>query len=247
MKCKFISLAFIFLLLLSCGKSEDETLRVVTGSVTDITPFSAVLHGYGYPPASMGTVPFGFIYSMNETPAVYGGTSIWTLSRNRQELEAVNFEYSAKISDLHPGVTYYYRATTVFNGWLMGDIKSFTTKPMEASVSLLPVSLENPSSVTLSAKLDTEYMDLLKGTFFLVYSEKEYLIAEIEANRPNYRQMAPCDLSNGIFSILQTAIKPSHEYFYVAGAILYDRVFYSPIGSFTISSDTALTSHSLDR
>ena len=247
MRFRFIASAFIFLLLLSCGKSEDETLRVVTGNVTDITPFSAVIHAYGYPPESEGNVTFGFIYSMIDPPTVtYGGRSIGAITGTKKEMEAVNNEYSVKISDLHPGITYYYRAFTLWN-WLMGDVKSFTTKPMKASLSLLPVIVENQNSVTLRAYLDTEYMDLLDCTFFIVFSEKEYIIAELEANRPDYRQLAPCDLSDGSISLLQTGFKPNHEYFFVAGAILYDRIFYSPIGSFTINPDVALTSHSPDR
>ena len=80
-------------------------------------------------------------------------------------------------------------------------------------------------------------MEHAKKAFFIIFTQKEYVIWEVESGRQENWSLVPLQ-SDGSFSLLLTKQKPGVEYYYIAGTFVYDRLFYSDIGTFSIPENS---------
>ena len=114
----------------SFSTAEVPKGPTVTGTATDVTEWSAVLTAYANPTPEMGAVVMGILYSTEENPTLENGTLLTS-----KEVDSDNM-YTIKATGLASNTTYYYKSTLEYSGVVRsGDVKSFTTKAIDASVT----------------------------------------------------------------------------------------------------------------
>ncbi len=95
---------------------------VVTGPLAaEPTVSSAVLTG--------SLSDFGELNVSQANVSFQWGVSPLTLLNTSPELVTLPGDFSAILTGLDPGTTYYYRARVDWNGTAFGDVRSFTTAP----------------------------------------------------------------------------------------------------------------------
>ena len=115
----------------SFSTAEVPKGPTVTGTATDVTEWSAVLTAYANPTPEMGAVVMGILYSTEENPTLENGTLLTS-----KEVDSNNM-YTISATGLASNTTYYYKSTLEYYSGVVrsGDVKSFTTKAIDASVT----------------------------------------------------------------------------------------------------------------
>jgi uncharacterized protein (TIGR02145 family) len=136
-RSKIFLLSFLFIsLFLKCEKIEPEkTVKVATGSVTDVTGISCSIQGAIIDMGDVGIDQHGFCWALTQNP---------TTADNKMTLgsKSSTGNFSGDITGLSPNTTYYIRAyASNKHGDYYGEQKSFSTLTIE-----LPVITTTPIS-----------------------------------------------------------------------------------------------------
>jgi len=193
------------------------TPRVSTNDAGNITTTSATLNGNL---TSLGTATSVIVSFEWGTTA---GGPYPSLTDNQTMTDAVAF--SANLTGLTPGTTYYYRAKAVGNGTIRGAEKAFTALTTAPSVTT-----DNATNVaTTSATLNGNLTDL--GTAGSVIVSFEW-----GTNTGSYTQTTDNQTLSaiGLFSAnLTTGLTPGTTYYYRAKAVGDGTPQYGTEKSFT--------------
>lgn len=124
--------------------TQDEP-GVATGSATEITIDSAVLHGLDVSTGGIEPTLRGIVYSENSDPYLGGDGVLQALD---SETSSVGGDFSVEVGNLAADTTYYYKAFIhSLKGTYYGDEESFTTLDED---DLLPLvtTISPPSLIT---------------------------------------------------------------------------------------------------
>lgn len=129
---KVLLIVFCTLAVLSCKKKDLVMEFAVTLGAYDITENSAVLEGKGDAVVSMWhDIKSGVILAADRVPTWEDRDHEFTCNDTGYPCK-----FTVKAYGLKSGVTYYYRAFTSHDeGHFLGEVKSFTTKMIVASVA----------------------------------------------------------------------------------------------------------------
>ena len=238
-----ILLATLLPILFSCGSKEntDPTTPpyvepakpsepVITSDATEITVNSALLYGSVY--LSFDDIPsegeVGFIVSTSSSPSLENGKTY------KASQIGSNGKFRAAASDLSSSTVYYYMAFIRTNtSFLVGRVKQFKTKEINASVTTEPTTEPDVQKATLNGILKCEYDEsVLKSAWFYL-SDVESTAEDLKAKSPRRNaSLAP----DGTFTSTISGLTPETLYYYVACARVGDVEFYGEVKSFTTQS-----------
>lgn len=224
--------------MMSFSTKEKPKELSVTGSATDVTENSVKLSGYANLTPDLGQVTIGFIISLEKNPSIDNGIEIIVT-----ELDGNNM-YISSVSDLASDTKYYYKAFVKYGGvYRSGEIMSFQTKQISATVSTRKATNVGLFSGTLSGALSTVCQGLPIEVGF-VYSDKATSLEELQI----YGKRVTSSLGeDGSFSVSFTELIEGQTYYYVAYGVVYDKTFYGNISSFSTSTVLAsVATHNVD-
>lgn len=197
---------------------------IVTGDVSSITATSAIIFGYTYPKETAGA-EFGILFSKDNDPTWENETKVIS-----SELDGDN-KFTVFLSNLSPNTTYYYMSYLNEQGNLtFGSIKSFTTQDVEATVVTVGVSEVTSRTAILNGRLDVN-VNINNNAWFMVSP----VAASLESIVSGGERIEANLNSDGIFTAELSSLEIEKTYYYVACAMVSDRVFYGEVKEFTTS------------
>lgn len=133
---KFVLLALCALALVACKKENAAgvlPVHIVTGEVSDLTPYTVTLHGQYSIGIGMSDVEFGMIFSDSQ----------YLNESNSRVIRAYGEDnkFLVPIENLETETTYYYRSFIYYREGFnqkkkdYGEVRSFTTPPINAVVT----------------------------------------------------------------------------------------------------------------
>lgn len=148
-----------------------------------------------------------------------------------------NNTYTASIQSLDSGTEYYYAFIATVDGQLFkGDVKSFSTISIDASIKTNNANSIGLYTATLNASLTVNNSENLNSTVKFYYSSenlsREELISKgtsVEGNKVNNDYQASI-----------SSLKRATKYYCLAIATVGDRTFYGSIISFTTTDIDAV-------
>ena len=202
--------------------SDDGVAK--TGESADVGESSAKLYGWSTQDGVAGaSVIFGIEYSATDLT-----TDAITLRADEKDS---NNKYCCQATGLSSNTLYYYRAFTLYNGIrTYGEVKTFTTLEITATVTTQEATNVKFASATLNGKLSVDIQDeLLKNVGFLVSA----MVSDLESLKTSGVRIESSLNEDGSFSATPTDFPVSTTLYYVAWANVYDKVFYGEVVSFT--------------
>lgn len=202
--------------------TADVTAKVSTLDASDITEFKGTLNGKleATTKASLSKEVwflFGDASSTMETLKESGEELPCTLSNENT--------FKVSLSDLVYGATYHYVAVAkVYDKVFYGDLVSFSTNQISATIVDDSASGITEFKATLNAKLNFESAESLDKSVWFLLSETESSIEELIANGKKYRSSLNDD---GTFSYSLSGLKYGQQYYFIAAAKIHDKYFYS--------------------
>lgn len=213
---KFVSLALCALALLSCKKDINSVIDnpySVTGDITELTPYSATLTGSSYLNCFVKSYDQGILFSTNPHLTEETGTHY----RGKEE----NGIFSITVGQLTPETVYYYRSYLFYREGLnlqkkeFGEIKSFTTPPINAVVTSGPI-FAGLSTVCVKGKVNIEFLDgdVITPSALFLFSETEdnwnmqnlvYIECEVSKD-------SECTSNSWIFEGIKTHLKERYRF-----------------------------------
>ena len=196
----------------------------ITGESADVGESSAKLYGWSNQvEVAEASVVYGVDYSTTDLT-----TDAMTLRADARDSDN---KYFCRATDLPSNTLYYYRAFTLFGGVrTYGEVKTFTTKKINASVTTLEATNIKGVSATLNGILsDNNQEDLSKNVGFL-YSPAA---SDIESLKTLGYFITASLNEDGSFSASSTDFPVETTLYYVAWARVYDKEFYGEVVSFT--------------
>lgn len=222
-KFYFLAVAVIMAAVFSgCKKEEPIAPTVVTKTAYEITKVSATLKGEITNEGSDPITTCGFYYD-----------SVPDMSYPMVLESKVNGNvFTAALTELNPGTTYYYRAYAVSNaGTAEGEIVRFATVSAVApTVLTVSVSSISATGATLTGNITAEGSDPVTERGF-IYGTSE----------TNLSQRAECGTGTGTFNKALTGLSASTTYYFKAYATSDAGTSYGEIESFTTQSPAAPT------
>ncbi len=205
-----------------CKKDEPVAPTVVTKSASAVTKISATLKGEITNEGSDPITNCGFYY--DSVPNMSYPMVI------ESKLNGTTF--TASLTELNPGTTYYYRAYAISNaGTAEGEIVRFATVSAVApTVLTVSVSDINATGATLNGNITAEGSDPVTERGF-IYGTSE----------TNLSQRAECGTGTGTFNKALTGLSASTTYYFKAYATSDAGTSYGEIESFTTQSPAAPT------
>ena len=168
---KFVLLALCALALVACKKEYPAGLLpvyIVTGEVSDLTPYTATLNGQYFIRNGMKDIEYGMIFS--ESPSL--------LESNSRVVHAhgTDNNFSVSFDNLRTETTYYYKSFINYReGFNLekkdyGEVRSFTTPPINAVVTTgaaiagtTYIYVKSSVSIEFKCKIPRRYAYMLFG------------------------------------------------------------------------------------
>ncbi|MBQ6276815.1 MAG: hypothetical protein IJK62_08935 [Bacteroidales bacterium] len=220
-KFYFLAVAVIMAAVFSgCKKDEPVAPTVVTKSASAVTKISATLKGEITNEGSDPITNCGFYY--DSVPNMSYPMVI------ESKLNGTTF--TASLTELNPGTTYYYRAYAISNaGTAEGEIVRFATVSAVApTVLTVSVSAITVNSATLNGNITAEGSDPVTERGF-IYGTSE----------TNLSQRAECGTGTGTFNKALTGLSASTTYYFKAYATSDAGTSYGEVMSFATTAPTA--------
>lgn len=223
MKSKFYILAVAIIMAAvfsGCKKDEPVAPTVVTKTASEITKVSATLKGEITNEGSAPITTCGFYYD-----------SVPDMSYPMVLESKVNGNvFTAALTELNPGTTYYYRAYAVSNaGTSEGEIVRFSTvEAVAPSVSTMPASGVTLVGATLNGNVTEAGGDTITERGFYYGLNEENMSLKVE-----------CGSGIGVYSKTLEGLTSATTYYFKAYAINADGASYGEIESFTTSEPSA--------
>ena len=202
---------------------------LTTGNALDITLNSAVVTGQtklfdSFP--STTSIDYYVYYAKSEEELSY--------SSSRKTIEASNegSEINAKLSNLSPNTTYYYKITAYADGkHFYGEVKNFTTKSGEEYLTT-----GSPTNVTLTTanvsgwtKLSEVYPNTGQVNYYVYYANS--------IDGLNYPKSVEATLNGKEISASLSGLSPNTTYYYKVVAYAEGYYYYGEVKNFTTRSE----------
>lgn len=214
--------------------TQDPKELAITGEASEITELSAVLSGSVNPKAEMQDVLMGVFYSTESSPNIENSVKV-----RAKDIKDNAFRVS--LEGLSSNTTYYFKTYLQYNGeqYYFGEIQSFTTLEVKASVETTGVTDVTEFRATLNGKLTLDAKVSLEKEVWFLYGKYDSL----DELKENGTWLPASTLSyDGSFSASIKGLEYGAEYYFVAGAGVYDQQFYSEPAAFsTLSFSVSLT------
>jgi hypothetical protein len=238
-------LIYLALLCPSCDKPESgqdtdqeghggkPLEQIVTGDVSDITEFSAVIKSSANPTPEMGEVLLGVLISESEEITMDNSKN--AMSR---ELDTKN-QFSVNVNSLKPQTQYYYKSYIRYGGlYHFGEVKSFSTLQLESAVETGEVTDITETSATFHGRLTS----LPKGkatiaVLFIISPGQPGEEGYYESSRVHEASLK----EDGTFSLTVNAFSPGETFYCVARAEINGIVINGETVSFTTSGTPPVT------
>lgn len=196
--------------------------QVNTAASSDIGMYSAVLHG-SLEVKSQADLP-------KEVWFLYGDGKVddlATLKAKGRRLPAklgADGQFSGTLTMLQNACDYHFVACAkVYDRELYGDVQSFTTSDVSASIVTGSASDIGMFSATLSATLTIDNQEELPYSVFFLY---------IENGQEEGERVTATEAEDGSYTAQLTDLKFNTEYQFVAGAKVKDREVYGKVAKF---------------
>ena len=243
---KHLSIAAVQPTCYSWANNGEASVRCIKGatppsvktgsSISDKTFNSVTVDGYLYTDGinftfdASAVTELGICYSTSNNPT-YSTGSIKIVS-------TVSGNYTATLSGLSSGTTYYYRAYAKNTyGISYGEIKQVSTKKF-ATVANYSNGTPTKNSVTLTGKI-TQNDGTITNWAFALYKQKADGTYETNANDYTlFRQNSSLGVQNGTYSITVTGLDSGTTYKYRAWILQEGMVGWTtaPLSSNTITT-----------
>ena len=213
--------------------TQEIQTSVTTGTATDVSIASATINGTlnngSGLPASVS-----FLYS--ETASTLerlkaSGTEI------SSTLKSDGTSFSSTLTGLNSGTKYYYTTVaTVGDKYFYGEVNSFTTQAINATVSTLAAIDIALFTATLRGSIQVDNTENLEKSVFLYYSTSARTLDELKASGT---RVTTASISyDGIFVYVLTGLPSSTKFYYVACANVAGKIFYGDVVSFSTRKET---------
>ena len=228
MKKTILIIVSFLLVIPSCAPNEEinqgETKKITeTGAVTDITEISARISGYVRPTPEMGIVKMGIVYSTNASPSLENGVELSSKEVDNNDM------YVVTARNLSSSTTYYYKSFIQYGGiYHFGDVKSFTTAEVKASITTGTATSVTEFKATLNGFLKVNSNNDLPKSVWFLYSNNA---SSLETLKSNGKKVDAVLASDGSFDYKLTNLNYGEEYHYVAVAKVHDKEFYGSVAS----------------
>ena len=218
----------------SGDKSASITLTVVAADAVEapspsvtvgaerISPVSAVLKGKANLESPSTEVSAGFQYaakSVVELP--FGSTGVAAVEAD------ADYNYSAVIAGLEPGVTYQYRSVLkVGEEEFYGEVKEFTTSEIGTLFATADAADKQVGQITadLTASLDIADVVCEEITYGFIWGMAEDALTNIVVAR---------QIGDNAFGATITGLSYKTKYYYKAFVIINGRTYYGTVKSLT--------------
>ena len=219
----FLSTISIFAAMAACTPEENTNSKelTVTGTAMDIGITTVKITAYANLPIELGDAVFGVVCSENPSPSNKNGIMVQATRTD------VNNMYSVTINGLSPNTKYYY-ASFVKNGrvYQYGEVKSFTTQDISASVSTEAATGIRLFEATISGKLTVESRDVPRSVWFL-YSTSAESLEELKSS--GTRADAHIGNDGAFFTYVLSSPNYNTTYYYVACAKVHNNEYYGEV------------------
>lgn len=139
--------------------------------------------------------------------------------------------FSKDVSGLQYATFYYYIAIAEIEGqYFWGEVKTFCTDDINASVETLEANSIGLYSSTLNGKCVINNEESLNKDLWFVYSETE---ETLEGLLEKGKRIGQTKYNNDEYSSSISSLKPFTKYYYAACAKVYDKSIYGSVLSFT--------------
>ena len=211
--------------------AEKPKELTITGAASDITEISARLTGYANPTPEMGNVTMGVVYSTNESPSLDNGTEI-----SSRELDGNNM-YTVIANGLSSNTTYYYKSFVQYGGvYRYGEVKSFKTLEVKASVETISATDITEFRTTLNGRLTVESTQALEKSVWFIFGQSFNTLEEIKTAG----EVLITDLNeDGTFHYSLDNLDYDEEYCFIAVAKVHDILLYGDVISVSTKSINA--------
>lgn len=202
-------------------------IRTSTGEALAISERSAELSGYIDPSLASNDVTAGIIYSKDENPTVENGIQIIATGFDD------NGFFTVTARNLASNTKYCFKSFINNGGTtLYGDIKSFTTKEVIASVETLTASDVGEQNATMRGRFSvTSEESLPVQVWFLFIKSADATIDNMLES--GYKAPVSKWSSDGQFEFRYSGFDYGATYSYVSVAKIYDKEFYGNVVRFT--------------
>lgn len=212
----------------SFSTKEQPRDPAITGAADNLTEKSVSLQGSVNPTSDMQDVLMGVLYSLNSSPNIENSKKVKADNAN-------NNSFTIELDNLSSTTTYYYKTYIQYNGeqYRFGEIKSFTTKEVSATVSTTKASNITEFKGILNGRLEVKSKATLSKEVWFLYSKTATTIESLKENGTRL----PSSLSDdNVFQSSLSDLECGTKYYYVAVAQVYDRCFYGDVVSFETES-----------
>lgn len=213
--------------------SNPENGVAITSESSDISESAAKLFGLCNQSGVEGaSVVYGIEFSSTDLT-----TNVTRLEASEKDADN---KYYCVANNLSSNTLYYYRAFTLFNGVMTyGEIKSFTTLDISATVSTEQAVDITELGATLNGSLVVDSKESFDKSVWFLYSDSANNLDELKTSGAR----VSATLSNdGTFTRAYRAFKYNTTYYYVACATVYDKTIYGEVKSFTTLDFSATVS-----
>lgn len=214
--------------------NQTEKVPAITGMANNITEKSVLLAGAVNPTSDMQDVLMGVLYSLDKNLNIENGIKV-------RANNGGNNEFTVELDGLSSSTTYYYKTYLQYNGeqYYFGEIKSFSTETISATVSTLAASDITELKCILNGKLEvSSKASLSRETWFLY----DVGCKEVEELIQSGMSCQGSLFENGLFTADIRDLECGANYSYVAVARVYDKLFYGEVVSLnTLSIDASVT------
>ena len=203
---------------------ELPSESVTTGEIDNLTEKSVSVSATYHPQYDNQSVTMGILYSVKSNFNLDDCERIEANGRH-------DYSYSVSIDGLSSNMTYYYRAFIQIDDsqYLFGEIRSFTTETVKATVSTIEASDVNKHGCVLVGKLEGTSKASLSKEVCFYYSKTANTIENLVAT--GSKQLCPL-LDDNTFKVNISGLDDDETYYFMAAARVYDKDFYGSIISF---------------
>ena len=224
----FLSTISIFAAMAACTPEENTNSKelTVTGTAMDIGITTVKITAYANLPIELGDAVFGVVCSENPSPSNKNGIMVQATRTDANNM------YSVTIKGLSPNTKYYY-ASFVKNGrvYQYGEVKSFTTQDISASVSTEAATGIRLFEATISGKLTVESREVLPRSVWFLYSTSAESLEDLKSS--GTRADAHIGNDGAFFTYVLSSPNYNTTYYYVACAKVHNNEYYGEVKCFT--------------
>lgn len=197
---------------------------VTTGEIDNLTEKSVSVSASYHPQFDNQSVIMGILYSMDSRCDLDYSERVETNAPH-------GYSFSISIDELSSNTTYYYRAFIQIeeSQYLFGEIRSFTTETVNATVLTIEASdIDKHGSLLLGKLEGTSKAPLSKEVSFYYSKTANTVEALIASGSKKICQLS----SDNTFKASLSGLDDDETYYFMASARVYDKDFYGSIISF---------------